>query len=186
MGHVPDHLRDFNPLCRMLDRPARAPSRRLRPDGYPSGHTQRDHLARDRLGPDSTGAIPAAILGRGWSPWLIGAPRPPHSFTGVSLEMRYGAAWAMAPGTTPAEARGAALVACLDEPPGAAAARATVPRGLPRHRRKRPRTGGAPRVRWWRGAFRTFRGRRRPVRKRKHPREGWHRGYVADMRSKRR
>ena len=127
---LPDHLRAFHPWRRMRDLPPSAPSRRLRPDGYPSGRNLRDRLRAEGLDPASAGAILGAILGRGWSPWLIGHPgphgRPSHHFEAVVLEPRFGAAWAVAPGTTPADALGAALVASLDEPPWSATPAPTV------------------------------------------------------------
>ena len=59
------------------------------------------------------------------------APPPVPHFEAVVLEPRFGAAWAVAPGATPAGALGAALVACLDEPPWERAADADRPGEIP-------------------------------------------------------
>lgn len=107
----------FDPWRGVERLPDHAPVRRRRPDALPRPLEVRRRLAAEGLDAASAGAIFGAILRRGWSAWLIAVPGPPPRFTGVVLEPRYGAAWAVGEGTTPAEALGAALVLCLDDPP---------------------------------------------------------------------
>ena len=92
----------FDPWRDLAKLPERAPLRRLRPDQLPRPRAVRARLATEGIDPDGAGAIVAAIFRRGWTFWLIGAPKAGTRFVAVVLEPRYGAAWAEGRGETPA------------------------------------------------------------------------------------
>ncbi len=107
----------FDPWRNLDKLPQRAPIRCHRASDWPRPRQVRPRLEREGIDPDSASAILSALLHRGWGSWLIASPGPRPSFRAYVLEHRYGAVWAMGDGATPAEAYGAALVCCLDEPP---------------------------------------------------------------------
>ena len=106
----------FSAWSRVPDLPDRAPVRSVRPDALPRPPHVRARLAAEGVDPAGAGAVIAALFARGWAFWLVGSPHPQH-FAAFVLEPRFGAPWAEGRGATPAEALGAVLVACLDNPP---------------------------------------------------------------------
>ncbi len=106
----------FSPWRDVDKLPETAPVRSVRPDALPRPPEVRARLAAEGIDPAGAGAVIAALFARGWAFWLIGAPNP-RSFTAFVLEPRFGAVWAEGRGATPAEALGAVLVACWDNPP---------------------------------------------------------------------
>ena len=106
----------FAPWANVANLPERAPSRRLRPDALPRPPQVRARLAAAGIDPASAGALFGALLGRGWAAWLVASPNP-RRFAAFVLDPGTGAVWAEGRGATPAEALGAVLVVCLDNPP---------------------------------------------------------------------
>ena len=121
-------MESFAPWANVADLPERAPSRRLRPDALPRPPLVRARLAAEGIDPASAGAVIGAMFGRGWSFWLIGGPR--QGFPALVLETRHGAPRAEGRGGTPAEALGAALIQCLDNPPWGPDAAEAAPGGM--------------------------------------------------------